>query len=92
MRTALDPEDVDTIANAVVERLKPFLTPKEPDDKILSVKDLAEYLRVSVKWVYDNSYSLPKFKANGKLCFRKREIDKVIDQWALKEKTKKGGR
>jgi hypothetical protein len=89
MRTLLEETDIDAIPQRVADILKPFLSPKkETDDTILSVKELADYLRVSVKWVYDNSYSLPKFKAKGKLCFREREIDILIDQWALEERTK----
>jgi hypothetical protein len=52
MRTLLEETDIDAIPQRVAAILKPFLSPKkETDDTILSVKELADYLRVSVKWV-----------------------------------------
>jgi len=82
----MEKEDIDLIAERVAAILKPLLTPKDKaDDTIFSVDELAEYLRVSNKWVYDHSHELPKFKVGGLLRFRKKKIDKYIE---LNERTK----
>lgn len=80
MKTIMDQEDVELIAQRVVEMIKPLLSTKEENNEIIfSVEELAEYLRVSVKWVYDHVYELPHFKLGGLLRFRKQEIDSAID-------------
>lgn len=80
MKTLMDQEDVELIAQRVVEMIKPLLSTKEENNEIIfSVEELAEYLRVSVKWVYDHVYELPHFKLGGLLRFRKQEIDSAID-------------
>jgi excisionase family DNA binding protein len=85
MRTALDQEDIELIAQRVLEVIKPFLTIKEDDKGIIfSVNELAEYLRVSTKWVYDHAYELPHFKLGGFLRFKKKEIDSAVDRLSLK--------
>ena len=87
MKTIMDQEDVELIAQRVVEMIKPLLSTKEENSEIIfSVEELAEYLRVSVKWVYDHVYELPHFKLGGLLRFRKQEIDSTIDKLALKTK------
>ncbi len=89
MRTVLDTEDIDQIAKRVAEIMM-TLSSSNPkvDDRIFSVEELAEYLRVSPKWIYDHKHELPHFKLGGRLCFRKRDIDRVIDTLTLKEKAK----
>jgi len=85
MKTILDQEDVELIAQRVADKIKPLLIVKDKStDAILSVEELAEYLRVSSKWVYDHTYELPHFKLGGLVRFRKKEIDRVIDRLALK--------
>lgn len=89
MRTLLDQEDVDLIAQRVAEIIKPLLMPKDKaEDTIFSVEALAQYLCVSPKWVYDHAHELPKFKLGGLLRFKKKEVDKIIDSLALKERAK----
>ena len=86
MKTTLDHEDVELIALRVAEIIKPLLSPKKDvDDVIFSVDELAEYLRVSNKWVYDHAHELPKFKIGGCLRFKKSKIDKIIE---LNERTR----
>ncbi len=82
MKTTLEHEDIELIAQRVAEILKPILSPKKQneEDTIFSVDELAKYLRVSNKWVYDHCHELPKFKVGGCLRFRKAKIDKVIEQ------------
>jgi excisionase family DNA binding protein len=90
MKTILDQEDVELIALRVVEMMKPLLsTTAENENIVFSVEELAEYLRVSVKWVYEHTCDLPHFKLGGLLRFRKKEIDKVIDRLLLKTKMNK---
>jgi len=90
MRTLLDQEDVDLIAHRVAEILKPYLTPKDKaDDTIFSVEALAQYLCVSSKWVYDHAHELPKFKLGGLLRFKKKDVDKIIDSLALKDRARR---
>ena len=74
MKTILDQEDVELIAQRVADRIKPLLIVTDKStDAILSVEELAEYLRVSSKWVYDHTYELPHFKLGGLLRFRKKD-------------------
>ncbi len=91
MKTILDQEDIESIAQRVVDMVKPLLSAKAEDDDngIFAVEELAEYLRVSAKWVYEHTYELPHFKLGGLLRFRKREIDRAIDTLALKVKLNK---
>ena len=88
MKTTLDAEDVELIAQRIADIIKPFL-PKESMDVIFSVEELAGYLRVSPKWVYDHKHELPCFKPGGLLRFRKKDIDKKIDTLFMKEHAKK---
>ncbi len=90
MKTILDQEDVELIAQRVVEMIRPLLPPKaESENIVFSVEELAEYLRVSVKWVYEHTHELPHFKLGGLLRFRKQEIDRAIDKLSLKVKLNK---
>jgi excisionase family DNA binding protein len=90
MKTILDQEDVELIARRVVEMIKPLLTNNEDgENAVFSVEELAEYLRVSVKWVYDHTHELPHFKLGGLLRFRKKDVDRIIDNLALKVKLNK---
>jgi len=91
MKTILDQEDVELIARRVVEMIKPLLSNKEDSENVIfSVEELAEYLRVSVKWVYDHVCELPHFKLGGLLRFRKQEIDSAIEKLVLKMRLNKG--
>jgi excisionase family DNA binding protein len=71
-------ELIDEIVKEVVKRLKPHLNRKNEDDTIYDVKVLAEYLRVSEKWIYEQTHlkTIPHYKLNNQLRFRKKEIDK----------------
>ncbi len=89
MKCSLENDDIELIAQRVVEIIKPFLPGEKVDDVIFDVEDLAQYLRVSPKWVYDHKHELPHFKPGGALRFRKKDIDKEIDRLFLKEKSKK---
>jgi excisionase family DNA binding protein len=92
MKSILDQEDVELIAHRVVEMIKPLLSNSHKEGRenvIFSVDELAEYLRVSAKWVYEHTYELPHFKLGGLLRFRKKEIDRAIETLTLKVKLNK---
>ena len=54
MRTQLEPEDIQSIATAVVEILKPVIAGNgkhETDDRWFNVKQLSEYISMSPQWI-----------------------------------------
>ncbi len=77
----LEDSDIEKLAaevtRRVIENLK--LAAAGPSvavpDKVLDVEALAEYLGVSVKWIYNHVHELPHFKRGGVLRFKKTEID-----------------
>lgn len=81
MKTELEHGDIQAIAAAVAEFMRPqlaHLKTGEADDRIMGVPELAEYLGMSDKWVYDQTGSnrIPFFKLGSITKFRKSEIDK----------------
>lgn len=86
MEVRIDDTDVKAIAKAVAEMLQPqFLNLRsgESDDVIMGVQEVAEYLGMSDKWVYDQTGQnrIPYFKLGSILKFRKKEIDKWVRQF-----------
>lgn len=84
MRISFEIEDKKDIAKIVVEELKPLLKNNNKtnnDDTIFDVQGLADYLRVSIKWVYERTHlnEIPFLKVGGHLRFRKKDIDKWLD-------------
>jgi excisionase family DNA binding protein len=81
----LPPELVEAIAQRVVELLKPILAHRktETEDTIFDVQGLAEYLKVSKKWIYERTQlkEIPHIKVDGLLRFRKRDIDKWLNSF-----------
>lgn len=82
MEIVIGDVDVQAIATAVVQMLKPQLVKGQEvkdDDVVMGVPELAEYLGMSEKWVYDQTGSrrIPYFKLGSILKFRKT----VIDRW-----------
>lgn len=88
MKLELEQNDIQSIAREVAELLNPLLRgkDKQDEDNIFDVHGLADYLKVTVKWIYDHTYELPHFKLGGLLRFRKKDIDRVIDRLSLKIK------
>ncbi len=84
MKTELEPEDIEVIAQRVVELLKPMLSSndKKEDDVIFDVQGLAEYLKVNKQWVYDKVHqgAIPYHKAGKYPRFRKAEIDQWLNK------------
>lgn len=88
MKSMLEPEDIQAIADAVVARLTPAL-PMAPtttsEDEILDVPGLAGYLKVDKSWVYKQLQlkTIPHFHAGRYPRFHKAQIDK----WAREKST-----
>jgi len=84
MKTTFEEEDIDEIANAVVEKLKQWSFNAQVEEIIFGKKELAKYLKVQPSWVDKNLYKLPHFKIGKYPRFKKTAIDKFLDQEALK--------
>jgi excisionase family DNA binding protein len=80
MRSNLDQEDIDLIANRVAEIIKPLLNEKNGSgEPFFDVQALAEYLRVDESWVYQQVHlrNIPFYKLGKYVRFRKSELE----QW-----------
>jgi len=82
MRTTFEAEDIQAIAEAVIEKLKPLLCKNEPDDdQIMTIEEVAKFLQVSkaqvYQWVNNSQHGLgdfPFLKAGKLLRFSKKAI------------------
>ena len=86
MRALLEQEDIEKIAKAVCEMLKPMLSSSKVEgDEIFDVKGLADYLKVSKQWIYERTHlkEMPHTKINGQLRFRKKDIDKWLTAYNI---------
>ena len=88
MKSELEKSDIEAIAAAVLERIRPLLkhSATKEDDKIFDVKGLASYLQVTESWVY-NQVALnmvPFFKCGKYTRFRKEDIDNWIGENTVK--------
>lgn len=84
MKTQLEPEDIQAIAGAVMDMLKPVIAGNgkhETDDIIFTPETLAEYLQVDTSWVYKqvSLKTIPYFKSGKYTRFKKTLIDKWIE-------------
>ncbi len=84
MKLSLEAEDIDLIANRIIEKLKPIMSNNEKHEgnDIFDIKELAEYLQVTTKWVYQQTHlkTIPHLKlTNKQLRFKKKDIDKWLD-------------
>ena len=80
----LPPEFIEEIADKVIQRLKPLIigNGKQAEDGIFDIKGLAEYLKVTPKWIYEQTHlkTIPHLKlSNKQLRFKKKDIDKWLD-------------
>lgn len=87
MKTVLEPEDIEAIAQRVCDLLKPNILNlgKRSDDIIFDVPGLALHLKVDSSWIYkavqDNA--IPHFKLGKYLRFKKAAIDSYIEKCSL---------
>jgi excisionase family DNA binding protein len=81
-------ESLDWITELIITRIKPLIDTrgKEPDNNILDVEGLADYLKVNKSWVYDQvkNSAIPYVKAGKFLRFRKSAIDKWIEMQTVR--------
>lgn len=89
MKTLLEPDDIQTLANAVAEVLKPHIARNaghKAEDIVYDKKELAEYLRLSESTINKlvMNKQIPHFKIqpgqSGGVRFFKRDIDKWINR------------
>ncbi len=79
MKIEIEPQDIQAIAEKVVEMIRPMLLfQSKPPDIIMDKKGLSEYLQVDVSWIDKNLYALPHFKAGKYVRFKQSLIDKWI--------------
>ena len=83
MKIELETSDIERIVEKVVERLTPLLkqNPKSNDNELMTVEEVANYLKVKHSWVYEKVYKreIPFRKAGKFPRFRKRNIDIWLD-------------
>lgn len=85
MKTELEQQDIESIAQKVLELLSPMLSRKRTDttsDDILDVKRLSDYLKVDVSWIYKQVQlnTIPYFKVGKYTRFKKSAIDKHLEK------------
>lgn len=81
MKTILDQEDVEVIAQRVADIIKPLLSAKkEEGEPFFDVTALAEYLHIDESWIYQQVHlrKIPFYKLGKYVRFRKSEIE----QWS----------
>ena len=85
MKTLLESEDIQAIAERVIELLRPILSGNgkennHSDDKIFTPETLAQYLQVDISWVYKqvSNKGIPYFKNGKYVRFKKSSIDSWI--------------
>lgn len=87
MKTELELQEIEAIADKVIEKLKPIICSgdKYEDDIIFDVQGLANYLRVSKAWIYERTHlkEIPHLKIDGQLRFRKKDIDKWLNTYNI---------
>lgn len=80
----LPPEFVEEIVEKLFQKLKPIMSNNEKHEgnDIFDIKELAEYLQVTTKWVYQQTHlkTIPHLKlTNKQLRFRKKDIDNWLN-------------
>ena len=83
MRIEMEQVDVRAIAKEVHDLLLPQLMALQngkAEESIMGVAELAEYLGMSEKWIYDQTGGkrIPYFKLGSILKFKKTDIDKWV--------------
>jgi len=85
LKTLLEESDIQLITEKILESLRPALNKQKqsPDDSMLNVKDLCDYLRVSKSWIYSRTRvnGIPFYKIDGQILFRKADIDKFLQDY-----------
>jgi len=83
MKLELERDDIEAIARRVADLLRSHLKqPVTEQEKIFTVKTLAEYLEVTEAWIYKyvSQRGIPYFKSGKYTRFKKTEIDEWIKE------------
>ncbi|OGW37451.1 MAG: hypothetical protein A2Y97_00065 [Nitrospirae bacterium RBG_13_39_12] len=87
MKTELETQEIEAIADKVIEKMKPLLAGngKSEDDVIFDVEGLTQYLKVSKQWIYERTHlkKIAHLKIDGQLRFRKKDIDKWLSSYNI---------
>jgi excisionase family DNA binding protein len=87
VKTLLEQEDIQAIALAVMEMVKPMLGNgrQTAEDTLLTIEELMTYMKVSKRWIYERTHlkEIPYLKIDGQVRFRKKEIDRWIDTFKI---------
>lgn len=97
MKIELEAQDIQAIAERVLDTLKPYLLHKEDKagEIILDVPGLCEYLKVTTKWVYEQTHlrAIPHIKMGKKqLRFKRKDIDRWLSTLDMPAFTRPTGR
>jgi excisionase family DNA binding protein len=89
MRSELESQDIETIAQRVLELIRPVVSNNGKSDNnemVFDVKGLAEYLHVKPSWIYKQMSlkTIPFFKTGKYSRFRKKDIDKWIESRTIR--------
>ena len=89
MKTTLEAEDVQAIAAALMELIKPMLLGTRAQSELdvnFTPETLADYLQVDTSWVYKqiSLKTIPYFKTGKYTRFKKSLIDKWIETQAVR--------
>lgn len=87
MKIEIEQQDIQAIAERVLELLRPLLARNgKQDDIILTPESLAEYLQVDTSWVYKqvSLKTIPYFKSGKYTRFKRATIDKWIETQTVK--------
>jgi excisionase family DNA binding protein len=96
MRIELEPDDIETIAQRVLELMQPHLIseknriqtkdPCPPEGEFLNTKQVAQYLKVSLAtirlWTYQRR--IPFVKLGRRILFKRSEIELWVDNRKVK--------
>ncbi len=93
MKTELEPQDIEAIAQRVIEKLKPMLSDngKHEDNIVFNKNSLSEYLNVSESTINKliSNKQIPHFKIqqgqSGGVRFSKKDIDRWIQRHTIPE-------
>ena len=79
MKIELETNDIERIAERVVEQIAPLLrqNSKSNDNELMTAEELAGYLKAKKSTIYDkvHSKSIPFLKNGNSLRFRRKHID-----------------
>jgi excisionase family DNA binding protein len=90
LKSELEIQDIEEIADKVIEKLNPIIGKDGDEDIIFDVDGFAQYLKVGKQWVYEKVHqgSIPYYKVGKYPRFRKSKID----EWLIKMEKGNGGK